>query len=144
MANSAAVDNFHLELDNYSHWSNSVRKITGLADALYTEPSEIPFFESNASHHAEVKLLVREHIRAKRRKIFRHWNDLAQEYIVRQDINSEASSCDLEENDGSRCKDTEGKNSLLNSNYGKIVGTNIEDRGEVPVLDLGIPVSVVT
>ena len=34
---------------------------------------------------------------------------------MRQDINSEASSCDLEENDGSRCKDTEWKNSLLNS-----------------------------
>ena len=111
---------------------------------MYTEPSEIPFFESNASHHAEVKLLVREHIRAKRRKNFRHWNDLAQEYIVRQDINSEASSCDLEENDGSRCKDTEGKNSLLNSTFGKIVVSNIEDRGEVPVFDLGIPVSVVT
>ena len=63
---------------------------------------------------------------------------------MRQDINSEASSCDLEENDGSRCKDTEGKNSLLNSTFGKIVVSNIEDRGEVPVFDLGIPVSVVT
>jgi len=71
-----------------AEWSNMVRHITGPADALYTEPSEAPFFKEHGRQHIEIAPMIKEHIKAKKRKLRKRWEDLAVEYYVRQDIYS--------------------------------------------------------
>lgn len=67
-------------------WSNEARAVTGLANALYTEPSESPFFEKNNHTHALIEPIVTEIVRDKQRRLQDVWEDLAEEYLVRKDI----------------------------------------------------------
>ena len=67
-------------------WSNEARAVTGLANALYTEPSESPFFEQNNQTHALIEPIVTEIVRDKQRRLQDLWEALAEEYLVRKDI----------------------------------------------------------
>ena len=65
-------------------WSELARQVTGLADALYTEPSEAPYYEQNERTHGLIGPSVKEYIRDKRNRLVAHWTDLAEEYDVRK------------------------------------------------------------
>jgi hypothetical protein len=67
-------------------WANEARLVTGLADALYTEPSESPYYEQNNQIHALIEPLVAEHIRKNQRRLQDRWEELAEEYLVRKAI----------------------------------------------------------
>lgn len=67
-------------------WTNEARKVTGLANALYTEPSESPFYEKNNRTHALIEPIVTEIVRDKKRRLQDKWEGLAEEYLVRKDI----------------------------------------------------------
>jgi hypothetical protein len=67
-------------------WSKLTRQVTGLADALYSEPSEAPFYEHNERTHARLGPSIKEYIRDKNRRLLEHWTELAQEYSVRRHL----------------------------------------------------------
>lgn len=67
-------------------WTNEARQVTGLANALYTEPSEAPFFEHNNQTHSLIEPIVTEIVRHKQRRLQDKWEQLAEEYVVRKDI----------------------------------------------------------
>jgi hypothetical protein len=67
-------------------WANEARLVTGLADALYTEPSESPFFEQNNQTHALIEPLVTEQIRKNQHRLEDRWEDLVEEYVIRKAI----------------------------------------------------------
>lgn len=67
------------------HWSKLAREVTGPGNALYTEPSEAPLYKNIEDQYESMKLLVKEHIRGKKRKLHSRWVELAQEYAVRQE-----------------------------------------------------------
>lgn len=66
-------------------WSNLAREVTGPGDALYTEPNETPLYESTKDKHESMKLLIKEHIKSKKRNLHKRWIELAEEYSVRQE-----------------------------------------------------------
>lgn len=120
-ANILSNDTSYFDNETVASWSSSVRQITGLADALYTQPCETPFFETNCIHHSQMKLLLREFVRAKRRAVYDYWKRLGHEHIVRQEIN-EASISNLE-NDFSNNGNTEQKDgNSLTSSHGRGCG----------------------
>ena len=73
-------------------WTTLARQVTGLADALYVDPTEAPSFTYNEENHAAVGPLVREHIRAKRRKLHSRFVELGTEFVVRKQKYDEAKA----------------------------------------------------
>jgi hypothetical protein len=73
-----------------AEWTNLARNVTGLADALYTEPSESPFFENHNNTHSVIEPLVKEFVRDKKRKLHQRWEELAEEYVVRTQVFNQA------------------------------------------------------
>ena len=67
-----------------AEWAQLAQQVTGLADALYTEPSEAPYFEANEKNHTVIAPLVKEFIRDKRSRLQQNWTDLAEEYEFRR------------------------------------------------------------
>jgi hypothetical protein len=60
------------------------RQVTGLSDALYSEPSETPFYDQIQRTHEVIAPLAKEYIRDKNNRLTRHWTELAEEYEVRK------------------------------------------------------------
>jgi len=77
---------------NGLYTNNMARQVTGPGDALYLEPSQTPLYQTIERNYVAVRLLVREHVRGKKRKLFNRWTKLAQEYVIRQESNSSKSS----------------------------------------------------
>ena len=73
-------------------WTTLARQVTGLADALYVDPTEAPSFAYNEENHAAVGPLVREHVRAKRRKLHSRFVELGTEFVVRKQIYDDAKA----------------------------------------------------
>ena len=73
-----------------AEWTNLARNVTGLADALYTEPSESPFFENHNNTHSVIEPVVKEYVRDKKRKLHQRWEELAEEYVVRTQVFNQA------------------------------------------------------
>ena len=67
-----------------AEWAQAAKEVTGLADALYTEPSEAPYYEHNEKMHSQISHLVTEYIRDKQNRLDRQWTDLAEEYEFRK------------------------------------------------------------
>ena len=65
-------------------WSNRARRVTGQHDALYTEPTEVPYFHENNEHFMEIAPLIKECIRRKNEKLKSRWTMLAEHYVLRQ------------------------------------------------------------
>lgn len=68
----------------FEEWSVMASQVTGVSDALYTEPSETPYYQQNEKNHALIGPLVKEYIRANKRRLTEHWTVLAEEYEVRR------------------------------------------------------------
>ncbi|KAL3782577.1 hypothetical protein HJC23_005280 [Cyclotella cryptica] len=77
-------------------WSNRARKVTGLADALYTEPADVPMFHENNQTFLEIAPQIKECIRSKKQKLKKRWEDLANQYLVRQMIYNEETGVNTE------------------------------------------------
>lgn len=60
------------------------RQVTGQANALYTEPSDSPFFHIHSKSVGKVRSAVRSRIRSTKKKLNRRWEQLGHEYMVRQ------------------------------------------------------------
>jgi len=79
----------HLALEQKSYlsrpeWTQQVKLVTGLAKALYHEPTENPFFHKNANRHNQIAMLTKEYIRDKKRKLNKLWTQAAEEYEYRK------------------------------------------------------------
>lgn len=68
----------------FEEWSILTMQVTGLSDALYSEPTETPFYEQNEQNHEMIGPLVKEYVRDNQRKLKEHWIMLAEEYEVRR------------------------------------------------------------
>ena len=69
-----------------AEWTTLTRQVTGLADALYTEPSESPFFDQINDAHDLIGPVVKEYVRDSKRRLSERWRELAEEYVVRKTI----------------------------------------------------------
>ncbi len=65
-------------------WSVLAKQVTGFADALYTEPSEAPYYQKNERSHALLGPTIKECIRDQKRQLVENWTVLAEEYEVRK------------------------------------------------------------
>jgi hypothetical protein len=70
-------------------WSNRARKVTGLDNALYTDPSDVPMFKENNESFLEMGPQIKELIQAQNKKLKKRWEDLASQYLVRQMVFNE-------------------------------------------------------
>ena len=77
-----------------AYWTKRTQDVTGPGDALYSEPSQVPLYKNTQKHHEEMRLLVREHVRDKKRKLHHRWTELAQEYAVREQLYEKNSNRD--------------------------------------------------
>jgi hypothetical protein len=85
---------------SYKEWSNRARRVTGIHDALYLEPKDLPMFEENNRTFLELAPRMKEIIRAKNNKLKSRWEDLANQYVTRQAIYKEETGVDLESSGG--------------------------------------------
>jgi hypothetical protein len=69
-----------------SEWSTMARQVTGISNALYCEPSEAPYFESNEKKHAAMAPYISEFIKQRGEKLMEHWTELADEYEERRKV----------------------------------------------------------
>jgi hypothetical protein len=69
-----------------AEWSLMTKQVTGLADALYTDPSESPYFEHNERIHEMIAPLVTEYVRDTENRLKNHWTQLAEEYEYRREL----------------------------------------------------------
>jgi hypothetical protein len=81
-------------------WSNRARKVTGIHDALYLEPKDVPMFEENNRTFLEYAPHMKECIRVQNEKLKSRWSDLANQYVTRQTIYKEETGVDLESSGG--------------------------------------------
>ncbi len=70
-------------------WSNRARRVTGQFDALYTEPTEVPYYHENNDHFIEIAPIIKDCIRRKNEKLKSRWTMLAEHYVLRQRMHSE-------------------------------------------------------
>lgn len=67
-----------------AEWAQMAKQVTGLADALYSEPSEAPYFAHNEKTHTLIAPLVQEYVRDKQNRLKKRWMQLAEEYEYRR------------------------------------------------------------
>jgi hypothetical protein len=65
-------------------WSVLTKQVTGLADALYSEPSAMPYYQQNERSHSLLGPAVKEYIRDQQKQLVEEWTVLAEEYEVRK------------------------------------------------------------
>ena len=67
-----------------AQWAKEAQNVTGIADALYSEPDETPYFDQNEKTHAAIAYLVKEYVRDKKDRLNKHWTELAEEAEFRR------------------------------------------------------------
>jgi len=67
-----------------AEWALKIASVTGPANALYTEPTEAPFFQLHDTMYKQMAPLVKEYILDKKRKLDSYKSDLAEEYDYRK------------------------------------------------------------
>jgi len=65
-------------------WAMLAKQVTGFADALYTEPSDAPYYDTTEKQNAVLAPLIKEFIANKRQRLEQRWTDLAEEYEYRK------------------------------------------------------------
>jgi hypothetical protein len=83
---TACNDDAKRTLISNKEWSNRARKVTGIHDALYTEPSEVPHYRENNENFIEIAPLIKDCIRRKNKKLKSRWTTLAEHYVLRQSM----------------------------------------------------------
>lgn len=68
----------------HEEWSTIAKQASSLNDALYSEPSESPYFAQSEKQHAIIGPSVKEYVRDRQMRLLDHWTELAEEYEVRK------------------------------------------------------------
>ena len=69
---------------SFEEWSVLTKQVTGLGDALFSDPSETPYFQKNERTHSLLAPSVKEYIRHNQKRLVEEWTLLAEEYEVRK------------------------------------------------------------
>uniref|UniRef100_A0A7S3KYP6 SANT domain-containing protein n=1 Tax=Amphora coffeiformis TaxID=265554 RepID=A0A7S3KYP6_9STRA len=69
-----------------AEWADLTRQVTGLATALYSEPSEAPYFAKNEENFCLIEPIVKEYVRDSQTRLNTHFVELAEEYEYRRRI----------------------------------------------------------
>jgi hypothetical protein len=69
---------------SFEEWSVLTKQVTGFGDALFSDPSETPYFQQNENSHSLLAPSVKEYIRYYKNKLIEEWTVLAEEYGVRK------------------------------------------------------------
>ena len=77
------------ERKTLSEWADLARQVQGLSTALYTEPSETPFFAQTEEHHKLLEPLIKEYVRDTQTRLNNHFTELAEEYEYRRRLYQE-------------------------------------------------------
>jgi Myb-like DNA-binding domain len=67
-------------------WAQLTQLVSGPTDALYTEPSQAPYFKHNEQRHALLEPFITEYIRDKETRLLQDWTNLAEEYEFRRHV----------------------------------------------------------
>jgi hypothetical protein len=70
----------------HAEWADLARQVDGLSTALYSEPSEAPYYAQTEEHFRLMEPLVKEYVRDKQTRLTNHWTELAEEYEYRRRI----------------------------------------------------------
>ncbi|CAJ1953244.1 unnamed protein product [Cylindrotheca closterium] len=65
-------------------WTAIANKVSSLDEALFADPSEVPYYEQCSKLHSLIGLAVKEYVRDKQGRLLKHWTELAEEYEVRK------------------------------------------------------------
>eukprot|EP00526_Cylindrotheca_closterium_P001446 CAMPEP_0113639856 /NCGR_PEP_ID=MMETSP0017_2-20120614/20916_1 /TAXON_ID=2856 /ORGANISM="Cylindrotheca closterium" /LENGTH=1824 /DNA_ID=CAMNT_0000551105 /DNA_START=3755 /DNA_END=9229 /DNA_ORIENTATION=+ /assembly_acc=CAM_ASM_000147 len=65
-------------------WSTIANKVSSLDEALFADPSDVPYYEQCSRQHSLIGLAVKEYVRDKQGRLLKHWTELAEEYEVRK------------------------------------------------------------
>ena len=65
-------------------WSVFTKQVTGLSDALYSEPSEAPYYQQHERTHALLAPTVKEYIQHQKKLLVDEWTVLSEEYEIRK------------------------------------------------------------
>ncbi|EJK62145.1 hypothetical protein THAOC_17257, partial [Thalassiosira oceanica] len=84
-------------------WSNRARDVTGLHDALYSRPEEVPGYEEHNASFLADRTRFADAIRRKRDALRGRWTDLARTYLVRQHDYQKVTGVNTEEAGGVFC-----------------------------------------
>lgn len=68
----------------FEEWAILAQNVTGVSDALYSEPSETPYYHFNQKRHEMMGPIVKEYIRNHKTRLNEHWEKLSEEYEVRK------------------------------------------------------------
>jgi hypothetical protein len=69
---------------SFDEWSVLTKQVTGSGDALFSDPSETPYFQQNEHTHSLLAPSVKEYIRYYNQRLVDEWTVLAEEYEVRK------------------------------------------------------------
>jgi len=67
-----------------AEWSNLAREVIGPENALYTHPSRNPYYEYHSKRHIRLGSYVMKRMQEKKRQLWKRWEELGHEYLVRQ------------------------------------------------------------
>jgi hypothetical protein len=65
-------------------WSDLAARVSSLDEALYSDPSEAPYFEHSEKRHSIFGPAVKEVVRDRQQRLLDQWTQLAEEYEVRK------------------------------------------------------------
>ena len=105
-------------------WSNRARDVTGLHDALYASPEEVPNFDEHNASFLANRSKFTDAIRRKRDTLAGRWTDLARTYLVRQHDYQKETGVNTEEAGGVFCAAA-----LMHNSDGGFGGTGVGGGG---------------
>lgn len=65
-------------------WSDLTAQVSSIDEALYSDPSEAPYYDHNEKMHVIAGPSVKEFVRDRQQRLLDQWNQLAEEYEVRR------------------------------------------------------------
>ncbi|KAL9189720.1 hypothetical protein ACHAXT_009395 [Thalassiosira profunda] len=77
-------------------WSNRARNVTGLHDALFADPTAVPCYAEHNARFLALAPRIKDCIRRKNAALAERWEQLATQYVVRQQTHTEAHGWDEE------------------------------------------------
>jgi Myb-like DNA-binding domain len=69
-----------------AQWWQETKLVTGFANALYTQPSDNPYYEHNKETHNLLAPIITEFVRDRNRRLMQEWTELAVEYEGRREV----------------------------------------------------------
>jgi hypothetical protein len=74
------------EKRTHAEWADLTRQVQGLSTALYSEPSEAPYYDQTAQRHTDLEAIIMEYVRDHQIRMNKHFTELAEEYEYRRQL----------------------------------------------------------